>query len=795
MTTTVASTDPLGLVGKTLAGHFLVQSLVAEGRTSVVYRGEHVGPKRSVALKCLKISLSLDATRADTFLKRFREETRGYSQVIRDQPNFVRSIGTGMTPTGTGMHVPYSVLEWLDGYSLAQDIKMRVKVGEGGRPLPVVAEMLAPVARALASAHVQKHVHGDVASNNLFLAKVRGVSDVKILDFGVSHVVRDITVELSPSGSPAPLNDPFFSPSPGYGAPELLNPALGAPGAWSDVYSFAVVFMEALVGKLIRDASPLPSALGLALPESVEKVLVRALDPSPKERWPSLGEMWASLEDSLRVSAVAVPAKKNAAAPAMTARLGPAIPAQGGAPGKALGKETARLAGAPPVPGKILPAAGSKPNPQPAAKTTAMASPLVHAPDPVIIGMPVKMVHPIVSTAKPAPAIAKVESKKPESKKPDEKEADARKAIEAADEKPTDPRIPPSKVGVARLATKNLDAPPAPTRATFTEELKTEPQKSSPEMRKAAAQHRKTKPDFNVPSVTGKKARSSSSPSLPGEGQETPPLPPPTAAKNGAPPSSAPVSEPIESAPTSSGPSSVPPPPPAPGAVVLKAPGPMPAPPPPKPEVAESSKRAPSPSRSEQSKTVAATAPARRANVFIEDVPTVIVNDAPPPPKPSERSLRAADPIPSSGYGEPLSQLPQSAHLPQMQAHMQMPASSRGPNGHPMHVQSSPHAFVPLAGPPLHHLPPPPPPTARPGILVVAPNVPLPQQRMTYEERKKSARNKTTTVVVVSFLLAFLVGGVLLFAHVTRMNPAPVSASTPVSTMPAGAQAAPATSK
>lgn len=770
MTTTAASTDPLSLVGKTLAGHFLVQSLVAEGRTSVVYRGEHVGPKRSVALKCLKISLSLDATRADTFLKRLREETRGYSQVIRNEPNFVRSIGTGMTPTGAGVHVPYSVLEWLDGYSLTQDLKMRLKVGEAGRPLAVVAEMLAPVARALASAHVQKHVHGDIASNNLFLAKVRGVSDVKILDFGVSHVVRAITTELSPSGSLPPVDDPFYSPSPGYGAPEISNPTLGAPGAWSDVYSFAIVFLEALSGKLIRDASPLPSALGLALPPSVEKVLVRALDPSPKERWPSLGEMWASLEDSIRVSAVVAPAKKDVASPGMTVRLGAANPAQSAASAKA----TVRLAGAPAVPSKIVPAAGSKANPVPAAaKTTVMASPPVHTAD-AIVGVPVKMAHPVGSTPKP-----------------DEKTLDARKAVVAPDEKPTDPRIAPSKIGAARLATKK-EATPTPAPAAFKDEPKTEPQKSSPELRKSAPEVRKTKPDVAPPSGTGKKERARSSPSLPGEGQKTPPLPPPTAAKNEAPLSAAPGSEPIESAPVSSAPSSVPPPPPAPGAVVLKAPGPMPAPPPAKQEVAASSKRTPPPSRSEQSKTVAASAPARRANVFIEDVPTVIVNDAPPPPKPSERSLRAADPIPSSGYGSPPSQLPQSAHLPQMQAHMQMPASSPGANGHPMHVQSSPHAFAPLAGPPLHHLPPPPPPMARPGLLVAAPNGQVEQQLMFEEQnKKKSARKKTVTVVVVSCVLALLLGGVLLFAHVTRMNPAPVSAST----MQVGARAAPADSK
>ena len=94
---TSAPGDPLSLVGKTLAGHFLVQSLAAEGHTSIVYRGEHVGPKRPVALKCLKITLDLDAARADTFLKRLREETRAYSQAARNEAHFVRSIGTGMT--------------------------------------------------------------------------------------------------------------------------------------------------------------------------------------------------------------------------------------------------------------------------------------------------------------------------------------------------------------------------------------------------------------------------------------------------------------------------------------------------------------------------------------------------------------------------------------------------------------------------------------------------------------------------------------------------------------------------
>jgi serine/threonine-protein kinase len=145
--------DPFSLIGKTLAGHFLVERLAGEGRFSIVYRGEHIGPKEPVALKCLKLGLELDGTGAETFLKRFREENKTNSRVSKGNSLFVRSIGSGMTTSDAGQHVPYTVLEWLEGRSLAAELATRREQGATGRPLSEVLALLGPAISAIGHAH------------------------------------------------------------------------------------------------------------------------------------------------------------------------------------------------------------------------------------------------------------------------------------------------------------------------------------------------------------------------------------------------------------------------------------------------------------------------------------------------------------------------------------------------------------------------------------------------------------------------------------------------------------------
>ncbi len=689
--TTSAPGDPLSLVGKTLAGHFLVQSLAAEGHTSIVYRGEHVGPKRPVALKCLKIKVDLDAARADTFLKRLREETRAYSQASRNEAHFVRSIGTGMTAIGNGTHVPYSVLEWLEGRTLAFDCKRRKDSGAPLRTLAEVADLLAPTARALASVHLHKLAHGDVSSRNVFLLnRSAGGFSTKLLDFGVAKVVRDVSRELTPSALTAPIeSDPFWIPSPGYAAPEQLNRALGDVGTWTDVYAFAIVFLEAMLDRPLGTPVPPLATLGLNLPETVEQVLSRALLESPKDRWPGAGEFWAAFEDSLRVSAVRIPSRPPIAATpaapligAQTLRLGAAVPPTPpagpvvGASAGPVGAKTMRMGGPPPpMPARAAPA---KPALLPAAATRV----------PPAAGM------------KPEPITSPSHAPVPPAAIPDDQKPILGTPVLFAN--PIAPQSPPK--------------PPPPGAQT---------RPMTPDAVKAALA-------ASVPTPL---------PSSVPAGLAPVPSPPPPPPGEGGPPSSKPASGPT------SGPSSVPPPPPPPGAILAVAPGPLPLPPPP---------QSTSSPASENKRSVSAAAPATRAVVSMESLPSVIVDapEAPPAPRP---------PPPNAPTGADTVRL----HNP-----LSGPISASFPISSNQPISPNP------AG--LPALPP------RPGVIMMPASMDamrgapagmqegdMPsRRRLSYDERREKERKRLFAVMFVSFAVVFVVGAVALFHFVRGRAPA-----------------------
>ncbi|WP_394822041.1 protein kinase domain-containing protein [Pendulispora albinea] len=308
----MSSLDPFRMIGKTLAGHFLVQSLVGEGRSSVVYKGLHIGPKKAVALKCYKLGAWLDGGTAETFLRRFREESKASSQISKEQPFFVRSIGSGMTTSDEGVYIPYSVLEWLDGRSLGRELAERRARAESTRPLTELLMRLEPAVKvALAHAHKQKILHGDITPGSFFLLDKEpapGVS-IKLLDLGTAKVVRDLAREVAPKAAPQALF------SPGHAAPEQLDPKLGEWGPWTDVYGLAVVLLEAMLGRPVaesvqgKDAAsivldpkkrPTPRNLGISVFDPVERVFAKAVALLPAERWPNAFEFWSELEDAVR---------------------------------------------------------------------------------------------------------------------------------------------------------------------------------------------------------------------------------------------------------------------------------------------------------------------------------------------------------------------------------------------------------------------------------------------------------------------------------------------------------------
>ncbi len=324
----MAAADPFGLVGQVLDGQFRVDRFVGEGGFSLVYRGTHLGLSEPIAIKCLKLPGALGSALVESFVHRFRDESRLHYKLSQGNLHIVRSIasGTMIAPTTSAL-VPYTVLEWLDGRSLADEFVDRRTRGLNGRPLAEVVKLLDSAIDAVAYAHAQGVVHRDLNPGNLFLAKTPAGVRLKVLDFGVAKIMTDSAIAMGPTARTVG-NVRMFAPA--YGAPEQFDENVGAIGPFTDVYALALVALEAFTDRTVMlgehlgefalkaldpDNRPTPRALGLAVGDKVEEVFTRALALSPARRPQDAGEFWGMLKNAMTVDAASGQAPHAVRAP------------------------------------------------------------------------------------------------------------------------------------------------------------------------------------------------------------------------------------------------------------------------------------------------------------------------------------------------------------------------------------------------------------------------------------------------------------------------------------------------
>ncbi len=311
--------DPFGLIGQVLDGQFRVDKFVGEGGFSIVYRGFHAGLNEPIAIKCLKLPPALGSALVESFIRRFRDESRIHYRLSQGNLAIARSIASGTTmSSSTSALVPYMVLEWLDGRSLGQDFEVRRESGATGRSMDEVVKLLDSAAQGLAFAHAQGVVHRDMNPGNLFLAERQqsqyGVM-TKVLDFGVAKVISDHALELGPRAQTLGQIRIF---APAYGSPEQFDDSVGKVGPQSDVYSFALIVLEALRDFPVRNgehlgefammaldpaARPTPRSLGVPVGDAVEDVFKRAAALRPEERPMDMGQFWGGLKHAIRADA------------------------------------------------------------------------------------------------------------------------------------------------------------------------------------------------------------------------------------------------------------------------------------------------------------------------------------------------------------------------------------------------------------------------------------------------------------------------------------------------------------
>ncbi len=172
---------------------------------------------------------------------------------------------------GVRSGVAYRVGNWIEGESLAD------AVARGPRTIPAVMSLARDLLSALDHAHVNGVVIRRVRPTTLLLDPAgRPV----ITDLRYSSRVLDAVPEAERKD-----DDPFL-------APEVRDGTPGDPSA--DIYALGALLYYALTG-VVPGEDPAPCReLRPQVPQAVERVVMRALRPRPRERFLTASEM---LED------------------------------------------------------------------------------------------------------------------------------------------------------------------------------------------------------------------------------------------------------------------------------------------------------------------------------------------------------------------------------------------------------------------------------------------------------------------------------------------------------------------
>jgi serine/threonine-protein kinase len=290
------SVTPDPLVGELLDGRYLVESRIASGGMSTVYRGRDVRLDRPVALKVMDPRYAGD----QQFLTRFHREARAIAR-LKD-PGLVAIYDQGNDPAH-----PFLVMELVDGGTLRELLRER-----GPMPPHAMAAVLRPVLSGLGVAHRAGLVHRDVKPENVLISND---GEVKLVDFGLVRAIAEAGI----------TSTSVILGTAAYLSPEQVEGA--ATGPRSDVYAAGVMAFELLTGttpftgdsplavasqRLDRDVPP-PSSVIAGVPAELDAFVARATARLAEDRFADASEMGEALEavaDELGLPHFRVPSPK-----------------------------------------------------------------------------------------------------------------------------------------------------------------------------------------------------------------------------------------------------------------------------------------------------------------------------------------------------------------------------------------------------------------------------------------------------------------------------------------------------
>ncbi|HYO62133.1 MAG TPA: protein kinase [Pyrinomonadaceae bacterium] len=278
------------MVGSSLL-HYRILAKLGAGGQGAVYKATDTKLGRTVVIKVLPPELTVK----EANLKRFEREARLASSL--DHPNICTIFDLDHAD---GVH--FIAMQHVEGRNVRQLVN--------GRPLELrsALSIAYQVADALAAAHSKGVIHRDIKAGNIM---VTDSGQVKVLDFGLAKLLDDEAAEAANVHQTqlTEIGVPYGTAT--YAAPEQARG--DRVDLRADIFSTGVLLYEMLTGTwpfrgkssvdvrhavLYATPKPLSEARPGATPPRLQRILDRAMQKEPRDRYQKMSE----LRDELRVA-------------------------------------------------------------------------------------------------------------------------------------------------------------------------------------------------------------------------------------------------------------------------------------------------------------------------------------------------------------------------------------------------------------------------------------------------------------------------------------------------------------
>jgi eukaryotic-like serine/threonine-protein kinase len=294
--------DPLELLRTALQERYAVERLIGEGGMATVYLASDIRHDRKVAIKVLRPELAASIG-ADRFLREIKVAAK------LQHPNILP-----LYDSGEASDFLYYVMPFVEGESLRALMEREQQLS-----LPDSIQLTCDIADALHYAHTNKVVHRDIKPENILLRDGRPL----VADFGIARAVSAAGEKLTETGMAV-------------GTPHYMSPEQGLASEHidgrTDQYSLGCMLYEMLVGQppfhgpnamaiLARhslEAVPSLQVVRNSIPDEVEDAIMRALEKTPADRFPTIRDFADALAEvdlgsaARRTSSRSVRARRSA---------------------------------------------------------------------------------------------------------------------------------------------------------------------------------------------------------------------------------------------------------------------------------------------------------------------------------------------------------------------------------------------------------------------------------------------------------------------------------------------------